>query len=103
MTTFTDARIATALTAQLRLKSALRLIPTVALFAGLMIGSPAIFQDAGATGCQPASQVVSFNGGTSRNTTTVNPQANSGAATSTTNGGNDNMALAIDLDADDDQ
>src|SRR5918993_1474750 len=77
--------------AKSRLLTAIRLLPATMLLAGALSFAP----DAGATGCHVAPSSLSINGGTSSNTTTVNPQANGGKATSNAQGGNDNLALGF--------
>jgi len=78
-------------TSKARLLTAIRLLPATMLLAGALSFAP----DAGATGCHVAPTNLTVNGGTSRNTTTVNPQANGGKATSNAQGGDDNLALGF--------
>src|SRR5215210_6450010 len=74
-----------------RLLTAIRILPATMLLAGALSFAPGV----GATGCHVAPSNVSINGGSSSNTTTVNPQANGGKATSNAQGGNDNLALGF--------
>src|SRR5918998_979745 len=78
-------------TTKSRLLTAIRILPATMLLAGALSLAP----DAGATGCHVAPSSLSVNGGSSSNTTTVNPQANGGKATSNAQGGDDNLALGF--------
>ena len=82
-------------TTKSRLLTAIRILPATMLLAGALSFAPGV----GATGCHVAPSSLSVNGGTSRNTTTVNPQANGGKATSNAQGGDDNAAGALGGDA----